>query len=132
MATSHYKNNIKAISGHFGVSEPCAKYLYHRALRSKCKHDDPKYMQYTVKLQNALVLADKCLGIEWHVVLFDTEMETLAMHGILVDEQNSDVFKWDSSDSTATQEDHSDGWQTVLRKKTKKNKLEFTSVGIYA
>lgn len=136
MASTHYKNNIRSISEYFGISEICAKYIYHRALRSKRKCDDPKYIPYSVKLQNSLVLADKCLGIDWEKILFGKEDEMLLTHGIVIDEQDSTVFRWTSDtykeEPTNPNTDDGDGWQKVVKKKTKKNnKFAFVIAGIY-
>ena len=104
-----YQATLDLIRDYFGVSDTCASYLYHRSFRSKRKDD--KYMLWNVKLQNALIKADKCLGLDWTALQFGQEYEELAKHGILVDEMEDSVFKWDVP---------FDGWTVVSNKKAKK------------
>lgn len=135
MATEYYNKAISEISEYYGVSKICSMYLYHRALRSK--RSDSTYMMWNVKLQNALVKADKCIGLDWNKILFGNEEENLRTHGISVDEMSETVFKWVDDDVKAltseTTEDN-DGWQTVIKKKKNKNpirKYNFTYAGLF-
>jgi hypothetical protein len=139
MATQHYRENIQNISKWFGVSEICSKYLYHRAMRSKRK--DVTHLDWSVKLQNALVRADRCLGIDWERMFFGKEEDVLATHGIVLDEMPDTVFRWDvpESENKNTGDvdngtDNLDGWTTIKKtKKPKKKNLafEFVLSGIY-
>lgn len=90
-----YLHNIKSISDYFNVTGACAKYIFHRALRSKRPVDDPKYLEFSVKLQNALVRADRRLDINWDQIQFNKEQEYLTAHGIIIDEQPDTVFRWE-------------------------------------
>jgi len=92
---SQYKHNIESIRGYFNVTDACAKYLFHRALRSKRLVDDPKHLEFSVKLQNALVRADRYLDVKWDQIQFDKEQEYLSTHGIIIDEQPDTVFRWE-------------------------------------
>ncbi len=126
----------KLISEYYGVSETCASYMYHRAYRSRRR--DEKKMYFNLKLQNALVKADKCLGIEWEKIYFDTEVEQLEEFGITLDDQPDTVFSWnEESDSKKTESN--DEWITVVSKKkrkpednkfTKKDLLMITKTGL--
>ena len=100
-------------------------------------------MPWSVKLQNALVHADKCLGVGWEKMFFGKEEETLATHGIILEEMSDTVFRWVSDpepDTTkpanADDSADSDGWTTV-KKNTRKDRkkknpaFEFALSGIY-
>ena len=118
-----YKTSLSSIGKYFGVSELCSLYLYHRSFRSRRK--DEKHMQWNVKLQNALIKADKCLGIDWNDIRFGEEVKNLESHGIIVDEMPNTVFKWtddDEEEEKAKPAADADGWTTVTSKKRKKKK----------
>jgi hypothetical protein len=127
MATDHYKKTISSIEEYYKVSNVCAKYLYHRALR--CKRKDESYMYWDIKLQNAIVLADRCLGIEWEKMLFGKEEDLLLSHGIRLDEMEDTTFRWDMEDNDEKEEDNDDGW-TKVTKKPKKNNSSFINIGL--
>jgi hypothetical protein len=133
-AVDNYSQNINDICEYFGVSQVCARYLYHRAIRSK-RHDET-YLPWSIKLQNALVKADKCLGVEWDKIMFGNEEIMLKNYGIIIDEMDEQVFRWtpkeDEPDVKATKSDVADvdPWQVVTKKKIstgkpKKGKLRF-------
>lgn len=104
---------IKAIEDYFGISRECAQYLYYRAYRGK-RADPTKYLKFNLQLQNAIVLADKALGINWNEIHFGNEYHDLIKFGILVEYQSEDtVFRWN-------QEVQSE-WITVVNKKSKRN-----------
>ncbi len=124
MASNNYKCNIDDISEYFGVSEKCAQYMYHRAIRSKKKDD--KYIQWNIRIQNAIVKADKCLGIEWEKVIFGKESEEFSLHGILIDEMPDDILRWNKSEEELKPDTE---WITVAYKKKKiKPKFKFTGI----
>ena len=54
------EERLTAIQNKFGVSKECANYLYYRSFYSKKK--DNRYLPWDVKLQNALIKADRCIG----------------------------------------------------------------------
>jgi hypothetical protein len=122
-----YKSDILLIGKYFGVSDECASYLYHRSFR--CKRKDNKYMPWDIKLQNAIVKADKCMGLNWNNIHFGQEYDEFANHGIIIEEMSDKVFKWINNDnsndnSNANSNDNSNDnrnkWITVSRKKKKK------------
>lgn len=117
--TSRVKNICNQIQEKYGVSKQCASYLYYRALRSKRKDD--KYMDFNVKLQNALVKLDKCLGVEWSKILFDKEIEQLKGFGIFIDEQETEPFSW--------KETVADEW-TVVSNKKKSSMSSLSKIGL--
>lgn len=118
-----YNNSINAIKDYFGISNDCATYLYHRAFRSRRRDD--KHMDWNIQLQNAIIKADKCMGLDWSKVHFGAEEKEFANHGIIVNEMDSTVFKWTSdanqSNTSYNSQDMSEEW-TVIKKKKTKNK----------
>lgn len=140
MASAHYAKAINDIQEHYGISKPCALYLYHRAYRALRK--DASYLPWNIKLQNALVMADKCIGIDWDKVMFGKEEENLRTHGINIDEISDVPFRWNENEDQENQEAEGhnsdsnvlDGWQVVShkkkQKKLKKVNYSFTYVGL--
>ncbi len=93
-------------------------------------------------MQNALVKADKCLGINWDKVYFGYEEQNLLAHGINVNDMDSTVFRWtadpqnndasDNTDELQNNEKNESEWITVSRKKKKKEKaLLAAKVGVF-
>lgn len=125
MASAHYAKAINDIQEYYGVSKSCALYLYHRAHRSLRK--DASYMPWNIKLQNALIMADKCIGINWDKISFGHEENNLHTHGINIDEMSDVPFRW-------IDENSNNEWKIVSnKKKQKKNNklcLSFTYVGL--
>jgi len=115
MATDRYSATINEIQQYFGISSDCAKYLFHRALR--CRKKDDTFLEWSLALQNAIVKADKCLGINWDTIIFGQEEELLAVHGIHLKEMTKSVFRWSEV------LDDSNEWKVVTKKK---KKMKFT------
>lgn len=119
------KNNIQAIQEYFGIKNNTALYIYYRYLRSKRKYTDSKYLPYTLQFQNALVYADKTLGIDWINLKFEEEKDILENNGIDIHEQSEvDVFVWKDVEPYVHTEivspiDDESNWTVVLRKKSK-------------
>ena len=88
---------IEAIQQYFHVTEPCALYLYYRSFRSK--RIDDKYLPWDIKIQNAIVKADRCLGLDWKTVMFGLEDNIFSSHGIIIDEMDTRTFRWDIYDN---------------------------------
>ena len=89
-----YKNKITAISSYFGVSEQAAKYMYHRRQRGlpyKTETDD-LYIEWNVKIQNALVKADKISGFNWDDLEFSDDINVLNNNNIIVNNQSPTVY----------------------------------------
>ena len=107
---------LQSIMNFYNVSEECADYLYTRASRSKRK--GLKYMPWNIQLQNAIVKADKCLGLEWDKLQFGQEAETLKYRGIIVNEMPIIIFKWNKN--CTLNEEELNEWTTVINKKNKK------------
>jgi hypothetical protein len=120
MASENYKKVLCDIENYFGVSYQCAQYIYHRALRSK--RQDSNFLEWDVKLQNAIVKADKCLGIVWEKIIFGKEESELKQHGILLEDMPNTVFKWNEEEESE--------WKVVTHKKIKRNKQSFSKLGI--
>ena len=75
---------VDAISEYLGISKEAALYIYLRKKRSWKKHNDHKYLRWSIQLQNALVKADKCIGFDWQKLQFGEEETELIKHGITI------------------------------------------------
>lgn len=66
---------ILAIQNYFGVSEQCAAYLYYRRKRGTPwkTSSDPKYLEWSVQLQNAIIWLDTVSGFKWSSLEFGFE-----------------------------------------------------------
>lgn len=130
MASEHYMKSIREMQEYFGISKVCAQYMFHRALRAK--RTDEKHMPYTLQLQNALVKADKCLGINWERVFFGQEEDNLMSHGIKIQDQDDQVvFRWGWVEVNQESQQEDDPEWTVVRKKKKEKTLLAAKIGIY-
>ena len=133
-----YKNKITSISSYFVVSEQAAKYMYHRRQRGlpyKNETDD-LYIEWNIKIQNALVKADKISGFNWDDLEFSDDINVLNNNNIIVNNQSHTVYinknkelnyneknnelnnqsecdENNQSDNT----DETDGWTTVITDK---------------
>jgi hypothetical protein len=101
--------NISAIETYFGIKNTTALYIYYRFLRSK--RTDEKYLPWSLQFQNALVYADKSLGIDWVNLKFEDELTTLEKNGIDVNDQGDVVFRWIEDYEVDSE------WTQVSRKK---------------
>ena len=135
-----YKNKITAISSYFVVSEQAAKYMYYRRQRGlpyKTETDD-LYIEWNIKIQNALVKADKISGFNWDDLEFSDDINVLNNNNIIVNNQSPTVYinknkelnyneknnqiecdennQSDNKDGTY-QNDETDGWTTVITDK---------------
>jgi hypothetical protein len=70
-----YEDRIGLIQEYFGVSELCAIYLYHRRRRGVPWHkpSDPKYLDWSIAFQNALICLDTITGFDWRSLEFGYE-----------------------------------------------------------
>ena len=135
-----YKNKITAIISYFGVSDQAAKYMYRRRQRGlpyKTETDD-LYIEWNIKIQNALVKADKISGFNWDDLEFSDDINVLNNNNIIVNNQSPTVYinknkelnyneknnqiecdennQSDNKDGTY-QNDETDGWTTVITDK---------------
>lgn len=109
-----YDEMISVIMKYFNVSQSAAIFIYHRKRRGFPfkKKGDPKFLEWTLRLQNALVKADECIGWDWEELRFGDEEKTLAQHEIFLDKQSDKkVFQ----NNPNSEED--DGWTTVKNDK---------------
>ena len=113
-----YEKNLKAVSEYFGISKDCAQYMYHRAIKSL--RTGNAYLPWNIQLQNAIVTADKCLGMNWKSIEFGKENESLVERGIILEDMPKKVFRWVDSDKTEMKED---GWVEVSHKKKEMSKM---------
>lgn len=79
-----YEDKLKIIQDYFGVSKMCAIYLYHRRRRGLPwhNHTDPKYLEWTIQLQNALIHLDSIPTVDWRSLEFGYEEVQLGKHNI--------------------------------------------------
>jgi len=70
-----YADRINAIEQYFGVSNICAIYLYHRRRRGIPwkNRGDPKYLEWNMQLQNAIISLDTIIGFDWPSLEFGLE-----------------------------------------------------------
>ncbi len=116
--------NINAIKEYYGISRNTALYIYYRFLRSK--RTDDKYLPWTLQFQNALVYADKILGIDWINLKFEDENMILDKNGVDIDEiDNNTIFKW-----TDKMEQNNE-WIQVSRKKKYDYKHTVKKLGLF-
>jgi len=117
-----YIETLKQIRNYYGVSEQCASYLFHRALRSKKKSH--KYMTWYLQLQNAIVTLDKHPDINWKNITFGKEYFILKKYNINISEMSKEIsFKWVENYTP------DDDWTLVTNKKN--NKIyNITEVGL--
>lgn len=105
-----YEDKIKIIQDYFGVSEICAIYLYHRRRRGVPWHkfSDPKYLEWSIQLQNAIIYLDTIAGFDWHSLEFGFEEIQFTKNGIDVNQmdkkitvlaENSNVFLQNEPDT---------------------------------
>jgi len=109
-----YEERLCIVMSFFGISKPAASFLYHRKRRGYPfkKKDDPKFLEWSLQLQNALVKADECIGWDWEELRFGNEDKMLAQHDIFIDKQSDkDIFK------NETPENDGDGWTVVKNDK---------------
>ena len=123
---------ILAISNFFNISKECSIYIYYRFKRSLRKPNDKKYLFYSIQFQNALVRADKTLGIDWLTLDFANELCTLEKNGIDIEEQDNKVFRWGVIDIDVVDVDQVNSWQTVSHKKIRStNKNIVAKFGLF-
>ncbi len=73
--SANYENKIKMIEQYFGVSHICAMYIFHRRRKGfpwKTK-SDPKYLDWNMQLQNAIIYLDTIVGFDWENLEFGFE-----------------------------------------------------------
>jgi hypothetical protein len=116
-----YYSKISTISTYFGVSDSAAKYMYH--LRRKGfpfrKPDKQDYLNWTIPLQNALVLADTYEHFDWSILQFGDEIDALMRHGIEVNYRDQRIFRNEISQDTAAKTNvnvDDVGWTVVVFK----------------
>ena len=111
-----YDERIAAIVRFFGISRPAASFIYHRKRRGYPfkKPTDEKFLEWSLRLQNALVKADECIGWDWNDVHFGQEEQELARNGIHIDRQSDSETRRNEPN---TDEDPNDGWTVVKSEK---------------
>jgi hypothetical protein len=105
------------IMNFFGISQEAATFLYHRKRRSYPfkKRSDPKFLEWTLSLQNALIKADKCVDWDWDALKFGLEEQILLQHDIWIEAQsNTKIFKNVKKEKEKEKEKENDeGWTIV-------------------
>jgi hypothetical protein len=120
---------ISLTEKYFNISGDAAKYLCYRAVRSTFSRQHKKYMPYTLQMQNALVLLDRCFGVVWERIIFGQERDYLLSHGIILEDVKDNVVL--KVGDTCTQENKDLEWTVVTHKKYKKNDHALVQIGIF-
>ena len=83
----------KAAESYFGLSEAAAQYICYRAVRSILPVKHPKYLPFDIKLQNAIIELDKCIGVMWNRMFFTRERDYLILYGIILEDMPVTVVR---------------------------------------
>ncbi len=83
----------KAAESYFGLSEAAAQYICYRAVRSILPAKHPKYLPFDIKLQNAIIELDKCIGVMWNRMFFTRERDYLILYGIILEDMPVTVVR---------------------------------------
>jgi hypothetical protein len=122
-----YKIRINAIKEYYGISEEAAIYIYFRRKRNYPwkKKNDPGYLFWNAKLQNALIEADNIIGFDWVGLEYGKEQEVLLSYGIDIDKQSQNIHRIHKEHKSNNKiekylDDNGDEWTYI--KKREKNK----------
>ena len=124
----NYNEKIKVISESFGISKMAAKYIYHRRRRGYPykKVGNHNFIQWSTKLQNALIKADGIVDWDWDNLLFSEDVKKLMEHGINVDEESNKIVIKNAQASGNSHKQNSpdiestdDGWTVVTNNMSK-------------
>lgn len=90
-----YDDKINLISSYFGISEICAKYLFHRRYRGFPFHkkNDPKFLAWSITLQNAIILLDTLVGFDWETLEFGYEELVFNKYDINIENIEDDPIR---------------------------------------
>lgn len=105
-----YDERIGAIMRFLGISQAAAGFIYHRKRRGApfTRPENNKFLEWSLRLQNALVKADECIGWDWEEVRFGEEAQALARHDIYIENQSdSETYR------NVPSREESDGWTVV-------------------
>jgi hypothetical protein len=88
-----YEKRIEIIRDYFGVSEMCAIYLYHRRRRGVpwYKPGEPKYLEWSIQLQNAILHLDTIHAFDWHGLEFGYEEIHFTKNNIDLNSMSTEV-----------------------------------------
>jgi len=142
-----YNDKLNIISEFFGVSYPCAKYMYHRRRKGYPykKPEDDGYLKWDVQIQNGLVSGD-LFNIEYKNLHFDNDINELHKEygvdiNLLPNEkiQKNKILQTDNKKSKISNgeisehADDTDGeWNVITTKKTLHDKKKILrQMGFY-
>jgi hypothetical protein len=114
-----YEERLIIIMDFFGISRKASKFIYHRKRRGYPfkKRDDFKFLEWDLRLQNALVKADECIDWDWNELKFGYEEHVLSQNDILLEDQSdTDIFKHEKKKML------DDGWTLVKDSKRLKQR----------
>lgn len=118
-----YSQKINSLCSYFNVSKNTAIYMYHRRRRGfpYKKKDDPKYLEWSIQLQNALVKADRIETIRWNEINFDDDISILEENKLFIIEQSKNIYINEVCEKNIKDEEikdpGDDGWTLVTKKK---------------
>jgi len=113
---------IYVIMNYFGISNNAAKYMYYRRKRGNPwrRPDNSKFLDWNVKIQNALINADIKKKFNWDTLQFGNEEYQLSKYNIDINIQPN--LPLTLSDFHNQEDD--DGWKTVSYKKKKQTNIK--------
>ena len=88
-----YEKRIEIIREYFGVSEMCAIYLYHRRRRGVpwYKLGEPKYLEWSIQFQNAILHLDTVHAFDWRGLEFGYEEIQFIKNNIDLNSMSSEI-----------------------------------------
>lgn len=126
--TLNNQQKVKIISEYFGVKEETALYILHRRKRGfkrVLKQNEDMYLPWTIELQNAIILSDDYVGIDWNSVQFGKEEEVLNKHEIYLKDMPKkrirDTKPINEIKCNLHEPKKNDGWTEVISKKKKRD-----------
>ena len=142
-----YNDKLNIISEFFGVSYPCAKYMYHRRRKGHPykKNEDDGYLKWDIQIQNALVSGDS-YNIDYKNLNFNNDInEMYKMYEIDIDKESKFIVKQNKimqtdkkkskirdSDISDHTDDNDGEWNVITTKKTLHDKKKLLkNMGFY-
>ena len=121
------KKYVRDIMDYYGVSNPCAYYIYKRLTA-----DLNKSYECSIQLQNALIQLSKC-NVEWSTIQFGEEEKLLNLHDIILDEQPGTPVVSDAYKSTRANDKPVDDseWTVVSRSKKTCDVKSLKKIGLF-
>jgi len=130
----NYSQKINSLCSYFNVSKDAAIYMYHRRRRGfpYKKKDDPKYLEWSIPLQNAFVKADRIETFNWNKISFDSDISVLEENKLFVANQPKDIYVNDICEKNIKDEEiknpADEGWTLVTKKKAYQHQRQLLKI----